>query len=170
MPPTNNDTERDIRISVVVQRKIRRQFVTSSGMHVFSAIWSFRSTCRKLGRIPWKCVKRIFADPSFNIFQAGPEVKRASSSREKISQSPTYEACMDRIVVEMYDMEPQDEKYTAQLVKSLYTEPSVDVIPAQTTIAQDSTGPTATTETTDGAPAPEVIPTQSDEDMLVSTK
>ena len=38
MPPTNNNTERDIRDSVVVQRKIRRQFVNSLGMHVFSVM------------------------------------------------------------------------------------------------------------------------------------
>ena len=35
MPPTNNDTERDIRDAVVVQRKIRRRFVNARGRHVF---------------------------------------------------------------------------------------------------------------------------------------
>ena len=38
MPPTNNDTERDIRDAVVVQRKIRRRFVNARGRHVFSVI------------------------------------------------------------------------------------------------------------------------------------
>ena len=44
MPPTNNDTERDIRDAVVVQRKIRRRFVNARGRHVFSVIQSFNST------------------------------------------------------------------------------------------------------------------------------
>ena len=162
MPPTNNDTERDIRDSVVVQRKIRRQFVTSSGMHVFSAIQSFNSTCRKLGLVPWKCIGRISADPSFNIFQAGPEVKRTSPSKEKIPQSPTCEAYVNGIAVEMSDIEQQDEKYITQLANSLYTEPPEDAIPAQTTTAQ--------TGTTDDAPAPMATSTHSDEDMLVSTE
>ena len=64
MPPTNNDTERDIRDAVVVQRKIRRRFVNARGRHVFSVIQSFNSTCRKLGLVPWRCMERIIDDPN----------------------------------------------------------------------------------------------------------
>ena len=83
MLPINNDTGRDIRDSVVVQRKIRRQFVNFLGMHVFSTIQSFNSTYRKLVLVPCKCMRKVSTDPSFNIFQAGPEVKRVPTILEK---------------------------------------------------------------------------------------
>ena len=63
MPPTNNPTERDIRDTSVVQRKIRHQFMNSRGMRVFSMIQSFNSTCRKQGLVPWKCMAKIVDDP-----------------------------------------------------------------------------------------------------------
>ena len=47
------------------------------GMHVFSVIQSFNSTCRKLGLVPWMCVEKIAENPNYNIFEAGPEMARA---------------------------------------------------------------------------------------------
>ena len=52
MPPTNNDTERDIRDAVVVQRKIRRRFVNARGRHVFSGIQSFTQHLPQAGTGP----------------------------------------------------------------------------------------------------------------------
>ena len=99
MPPTNNDTERDIRDAVVVQRKIRHKFVNSEGMRVFSAIQGFNSTCRKLGLVPWKCMARIAADHTFNIFRAGPEMQRASAPWDD-TITVRHEACVDGIPVD----------------------------------------------------------------------
>ena len=72
MPPSNNDTERDIRDGVVLQRKIRHKFVNAEGRRVFSILQSFNMTCRKLGHVPWRCVERIAENPDFNIFAAEP--------------------------------------------------------------------------------------------------
>ena len=72
MPPSNNDTERDIRDGVVLQRKIRHKFVNAEGRRVFSILQSFNMTCRKLGHAPWRCVERIAENPDFNIFAAEP--------------------------------------------------------------------------------------------------
>ena len=157
MPPTNNDTERDIRDSVVVQRKIRRQFVNSLGMHVFSVIQSFNSTCRKLGLVPWKCMRKISTDPSFNIFQAGPEVKRAPPSQKNTPKHLTYEAYVDGVAVEMSGTE-QDRERIAQLAKSLYKKPPEEVIPNQATATQATTAPATAPETADDIPA-SVTPT-----------
>ena len=74
MPPTNNDTERDIRDAVVVQRKIRRRFVNARGRHVFSVIQSFNSTCRKLGLVPWRCMERIIEESGLIRFLYCPVV------------------------------------------------------------------------------------------------
>ena len=99
MPPTNNDTERDIRDAVVVQRKIRHKFVNSEGMRVFSAIQGFNSTCRKLGLVPWKCMARIAADHTFNILRAGPEMQRASAPWDN-TITVRHEACVDGVPVD----------------------------------------------------------------------
>ena len=149
MPPTNNDTERDIRDSVVIQRKIRRQFVNSLGMHVFSVIQSFNSTCRKLGLVPWKCIRKIYTDPFFNIFQAGPEVKRAPRSKKNTPKPLVYEAYVDGATVEMSGTE-QDKEHIAKLAKSLYSEPPDDFTATQT-IKTTTTAP----EATDGILTPE---------------
>ncbi len=98
MPPTNNDTERDIR-DAVVQRKIRHKFVNSEGMRVFSAIQGFNSTCRKLGLVPWKCMARIAADHAFNIFRAGPELERASAPWDN-TITVRRETCVDGMPVD----------------------------------------------------------------------
>ena len=52
MPPSNNETERDICDGVVLQRKIRHKFVNAEGRRVFSILQSFNMTCRRLGLVP----------------------------------------------------------------------------------------------------------------------
>ena len=89
MPPTNNGAERDIRDAVVLQRKFRHKFVSPEGMHVFSAIQSFNSTCRKLGLVPWMCVEKIAENPNYNIFEAGPEMARAPAPPADAPESDT---------------------------------------------------------------------------------
>ena len=66
MPPANNDTERYVRDAVVVQRKIRRPLVNARGVHVFSAVQSFNSTCRKLGLVAWRCVEKMVDDQKYD--------------------------------------------------------------------------------------------------------
>ena len=56
---------------------LHHKFVSPEGMHVFSVIQSFNSTCRKLGLVPWMCVEKIAENPNYNIFEAGPEMARA---------------------------------------------------------------------------------------------
>ena len=68
MPPTNNPSERDIRDTSVVQRKIRHQFMNSRRMRVFSMIHSFNSTCRKQDLVLWKCMAKIVNEPTYDIF------------------------------------------------------------------------------------------------------
>ncbi len=58
-------------------------------MHVFSAIQSFNSTCRKLGLVPWMCVEKIAENPNYNIFEAGPEMARASAPPADAPESDT---------------------------------------------------------------------------------
>ena len=89
MPPTNNDTERDVRDAVVLQRKFRRKLVSPEDMHVFPAIQSFNRTCRKLGLVPWMCVEKIAENPNYNIFEAEPEMARASASPVDAPESDT---------------------------------------------------------------------------------
>ena len=90
MPPTNNDTERDIRDAVVLQRKFRHKFVNPEGMHVFSVIQSFNRTCRKLGLVPWMCVEKIAENPDYNIFEAGPAMARAPAPPADAPESDTF--------------------------------------------------------------------------------
>ena len=90
MPPTNNDTERDIRDAVVLQRKFRHRFVNPEGMHVFPAIQSFNRTCRKLGLVPWMCVEKIAENPNYNIFEAEPEMARAPAPPVDAPESDTF--------------------------------------------------------------------------------
>ena len=99
MPPTNNDTERDIRDAVVVQRKIRRRFVNARGRHVFSVIQSFNSTCRKLGLVPWRCMERIIDDPEYDILEAGDDVKRLATPWSE-AKPLTHRLCVDGKAVE----------------------------------------------------------------------
>ena len=99
MPPTNNDTERDIRDAVVVQRKIRRRFVNARGRHAFSVIRSFNSTCRKLGLVPWRCMDRIIDDPEYNILEAGDDVKRPATPWSE-TKPVTHQLCIDGNAVE----------------------------------------------------------------------
>ena len=99
MPPTNNDTERDIRDAVVVQRKIRRRFVNARGRHVFSVIQSFNSTCRKLGLVPWRCMERIIDDPEYDILEAGDDVKRLATPWSE-AKPVTHRLCIDGKAVE----------------------------------------------------------------------
>ena len=98
MPPTNNGTERDIRDAVVLQRKFRHKFVSPEGMHVFSVIQSFNSTCRKLGLVPWMCVEKIAGNPNYNIFEAGPEMARAPAPPADAPESDTF--YVDQALVE----------------------------------------------------------------------
>ena len=99
MPPTNNDTERDIRDAVVVQRKIRRRFVNARGRHVFSVIQSFNSTCRKLGLVPWRCMERIIDDPKYDILEAGDDVRRLATPWSE-AKPLTHRLCVDGKAVE----------------------------------------------------------------------
>ena len=99
MPPTNNDTERDICDAVVVQRKIRRRFVNARGRHVFSVIQSFNSTCRKLGLVPWRCMERIIDDPEYDILEAGDDVKRLATPWSE-AKPLTHRLCVDGKAVE----------------------------------------------------------------------
>ena len=78
MPPTINPAERDMRDTPVVRRKIRRRFMNSSGMRVFSMVQSYNSTRRKLDLVPRKCMVKIVDGPAYDIFQAGDGVKRIS--------------------------------------------------------------------------------------------
>lgn len=71
MPSTNNDTERDIRDAVVMQRRFRHKFARPEGMRVFSVLMSFHSTCRKLGVVPRIMFERMFESPGFDMVSYG---------------------------------------------------------------------------------------------------
>lgn len=71
MPSTNNDTERDIRDAVVVQRRFRHKFAKPEGMRVFSILMSFHSTCRKLGVVPRIMFERMAESPGFDVVSYG---------------------------------------------------------------------------------------------------
>ena len=71
MPSTNNDTERDIRDAVVVQRRFRHKFARPEGMRVFSILMSFHSTCRKLGVVPRIMFERMVESPGFDMVSYG---------------------------------------------------------------------------------------------------
>ena len=74
LPSTNNATERDIRDAVVVQRRFRHKFVTSTGMWVFSMIHSFVSTCRKMRVAPGRMFMKIATMPGFDVISYGLSV------------------------------------------------------------------------------------------------
>ncbi len=117
MPPTNNDTERDIRDAVVVQRKIRRRFVNARGRHVFSVIQSFNSTCRKLGLVPWRCMERIIDDPKYDILQAGDDTKRVGTPWSEAGPA-THRLCINGKAVETHGAilnVKKAEKLTAEI-------------------------------------------------------
>ena len=127
MPPTNNDTERDIRDAVVVQRKIRRRFVNARGRHVFSVIQSFNSTCRKLGLVPWKCMSRIIDDPEYDILEAGDDVKRRVSPWSE-TKAPTHRLYIDGKAVETNGVilnEKTAEELTAKITAEAAKQQSV---------------------------------------------
>ena len=67
-----------MRDTPVVRRKIRRRFMNSSGMRVFSMVQSYNSTRRKLDLVPRKCMVKIVDDPAYDIFRTGDGVKRIS--------------------------------------------------------------------------------------------
>ena len=90
MPPSNNETERDIRDGVVLQRKIRHKFVNAEGRRVFSILQSFNMTCRKLGLVPWRCVGRMVENPDFNIFAAGHGLRGRPSRRMRSASRTDY--------------------------------------------------------------------------------
>ena len=70
-------------------------------------------------------MRQSTTDPPFNIFQAGPEVKRAPQSQKNTPKPLAYEAYLDGVAVEMSGT-AQDSERIAQLAKSLYGEPPDD--------------------------------------------
>ena len=99
MQPTNNDTERDIRYALAVQRKICRWFVNVRRMHVFSVIQIFNSTCRKLGLAVWRCMEKIVDDQKYDILEAGDDVRRVATPWSE-AKPVAYRLCVDGNMVE----------------------------------------------------------------------
>ena len=151
MPPTNNDTERDIRDAVVVQRKIRRRFVNARGMHVFSVLQSFNSTCRKLGLVPWKCMEQIIDDQKYNILHAGEDVKRASTPWRD-AKPVTYQLYADGKAVETRGAKLNGDiaaALTAEAKGGLETECHAQEVPVPETNAETGVEPLSQTHLTD---------------------
>ena len=69
MPPHNNDAEREICDTVVLQRNVRHHLVNAEGMEVFSVLVSVARTCRKQGIFPHQAVKNLIKDSSWDIFK-----------------------------------------------------------------------------------------------------
>ena len=150
MPPTNNDTERDIRDAVVVQRKIRRRFVNARGRHVFSVIQSFNSTCRKLGLVPWRCMERIIDDPKYDILEAGDDVRRLATPWSE-AKPFTHRLCVDGKAVETNGVTLNVEK-AEELTAKIIAEATVPEPAAQGGVETESAVP----ETAHEAAIPEV--------------
>lgn len=68
MPPTNNNSELDVRDYIIPQRNIRRKFMSEIGMTVFAVLQSFAATCDKLNLDIGESFKKILDYPLHNIF------------------------------------------------------------------------------------------------------
>ena len=68
MPPTNNNSELDVRDWIIPQRNIRRKFMSEIGMAVFAVLQSFAATCDKLNLDIGKSFMKILDDPLYNVF------------------------------------------------------------------------------------------------------
>lgn len=77
-------------------------------------------------------MSKISTDPSFNLFQAGPEVKRAKPSQNDTPKPLTYEAYVDGVAVELSGTE-QNRERIAQLAESLYNKYPEEAIPTPAT-------------------------------------
>ncbi len=66
MPSTNNGSERDLRDTVVKQRKFRYKFASRQEMWVFSMVHSFVHTCHKMGVPPGDTFKRMAMQPGYD--------------------------------------------------------------------------------------------------------
>ena len=162
MPPTNNDTERDIRDAVVVQRKIRRRFVNARGRHVFSVIQSFNSTCRKLGLVPWRCMGRIIDDPEYDILRAGDDVKRVATPWSE-ARPVTHQLHVDGKAVDTHGAilnAKKAEKLTAEIAAEMAaqggveTESAVETATPETNVKVNVTPPSQTYLTNNDRPPP----------------
>ena len=69
MPPHNNDAERDIRDTVVLQRNVRHKLSVVEGMQVFSVLISVARTCHKQGILPRIAVESLIKDPDWKLFK-----------------------------------------------------------------------------------------------------
>ena len=68
MPPTNNNSELDVRDYIIPQRNIRRKFMSEIGMAVFAILQSFAATCDKLNLDIGESFMNILVEPLHNIF------------------------------------------------------------------------------------------------------
>ena len=103
----------------------------------------------------------IAADPHFDIFRAGPEVKGVPPPQRNTPKSLVYEAYVDGVAVELSDAE-QNTEHIAQFAKNLYSEP-----PDDATATQATTTATTTPEIADGIPAPETTTAHNTSDRPV---
>ena len=79
MPPHNNDAERDIRDTAVLQRNVRHKLSVVEGMQVFSVLILVARTCHKQGILPRIAVESLIKDPDWKLF-------KPPSPREEMSE------------------------------------------------------------------------------------
>ena len=79
MPPHNNDAERDIRDTSVLQRNVRHKLCEPDGMNVFAVLVSVSRTCYKQGIFPRIAVEELIKNPDWSIFKPPNIEKKADA-------------------------------------------------------------------------------------------
>ena len=79
MPPHNNDAERDIRDTSVLQRNVRHKLCEPDGVNVFAVLVSVSHTCYKQGIFPRIAVEELIKNPDWSIFKPPNIEKKADA-------------------------------------------------------------------------------------------
>ncbi len=145
MPPTNNNSELDVRDYIIPQRNIRRKFMSEIGMAVFAVLQSFAATCDKLNLDIGESFIKILVEPLHNIFDdVNTPVQEVGLShvlngRPVLPMPVTTPALPETITI-------PEASLPVLFRDTAYTVPAVPMMPPQNTTA---IAPTSTQESND---------------------